>query len=414
MIFRIFYGTLLHLIAIPVIFKMFYEMIRTGKYRKSFLPKLGFGFPKVEKRNRKLIWIHAVSLGETKAILPLLQKLKNEESCILLSAGTETGYEEGKGAADYHVYLPFDLGYIIRPIVKRIQPDLILVTETDFWFNFQDAAKKSGARLMLVNGKLSETSLARYKKFPFFAKKLLHPFDLLLLQGRLYADRFRQLGIPNGKVKVTGNLKLDGVQENAVLFTREKLQMDQESILTLGSTHDPEEKLWVAALNRIWREVPDLKVFLVPRHPQRFDSIAQLLLDEQIPFHRFSQNPYFGEKRVLLIDVMGLLRSCYQISTLAFVGGSLTKKVGGHNILEPAYYGVPVLFGPFMYGQPDFFDLIKRYQAGICVRYNLVKEILELLKNGEKRGLMGERGKRMIEESQGSLEETLREIHMAC
>ena len=414
MTFPLIYNSLLHLLAVPALGKMGLEMARTKKYRSNFLPRLGAGFPKIEKGNKRLIWIHAVSMGETKAVAPIVRKLKDKNTIIVLSTVTETGHREGKkiaSDADYHVYLPFDLAYIIRPIVKRVKPDVVLLTETDFWFNFQDAAQKAGAKLILINGKLSERSLSRYERFPLFSKHLIGSFDRLLVQGDLYANRFRKLGIASSKVKVTGNIKLDGMMEEETLLNREKLQLTGP-LLTLGSTHDPEEKLWIAALNRIWKQIPDLKVFMVPRHPERFETVARLLAAESIPFHRFSKRPYFGEAKVVLVDAMGLLRQCYKISTLAFVGGSLAK-VGGHNILEPAYYGVPVLYGPHMHEQPDLLDLMNRYQAGICVRHDLVQKTIELLSDEALLRQLGERGEQMVKESRGALEETLQEILQA-
>jgi len=411
MTFPLIYNSLLHLMALPTLGKMGLEMVRTGKYRGNFLPRLGAGFPKIEKGSKKLIWIHAVSMGETKAVAPLVRKLKNSDTVIVLSTVTETGHREGKKVApeaDYHVYLPFDLPYLIRPIIKRVKPDVVLLTETDFWFNFQDAAQKAGAKLILVNGKLSERSLSRYQNFPLFSKQLIDSFDRLLVQGDLYANRFRKIGISPSKIKITGNIKLDGVMEEETLFDREKLQLSGP-LLTLGSTHDPEERLWIEALKRIWKRIPDLKVFIVPRHPERFETVARLLASENIPFHAFSKQPYFGEAKVVLVDAMGLLRQCYKISTLAFVGGSLAK-IGGHNILEPAYYGVPVLYGPHMHQQPDLLDLMNRYEAGVCVREDLVQKTVELLLNEDTRRQMGERGKLLVKESQGALEETLQEI----
>ncbi len=411
MTFSLIYNSLLHLMALPTLGKMGLEMARTGKYKGNFLPRLGLGFPKIEKGNKKLIWIHAVSMGETKAVAPLVRKLKNRDTVIVLSTVTETGHREGKKVApeaDYHVYLPFDLPYLIRPIIKRVKPDVVLLTETDFWFNFQDAAQKGGAKLILVNGKLSERSLSRYQNFPLFSKQLIDSFDRLLVQGDLYANRFRKIGISPSKIKITGNIKLDGVMEEETLFDREKLQLSGP-LLTLGSTHDPEERLWIEALKRIWKRVPDLRVFIVPRHPERFETVARLLAAENIAFHSFSKQPYFGEVKVVLVDAMGLLRQCYKISTLAFVGGSLAN-IGGHNILEPAYYGVPVLYGPHMHQQPDLLDLMNRYEAGVCIRDDLFQKTVDLLLNEDTRRQIGERGKLLMKESQGALEETLQEI----
>ncbi len=154
-----------------------YKMVVHEKYRQSFLSRLGFGFPDIKKGEKQLIWIHAVSMGETKAIAPLVKQIKNEakNAIIVLSTATETGHQEGIRSApeaDYHVYLPYDLWWIIRPIVNRVKPDVVILCEGDYWYNFLNCSKKVGASIIVVNGKLSEKSLQSFLKIPFFAKKL--------------------------------------------------------------------------------------------------------------------------------------------------------------------------------------------------------------------------------------------------
>ncbi len=385
--FRFFYTLVLHLYALCMLPKMWKK-----KYRSNFLQRLGIGFPKIEKTG-PLIWIHAVSLGETKAVAPLAWKLKGGAQ-ILLSTTTATGHAEGKKniPADWHVYLPFDLPYLIRPIVKRVSPDLVILTETDFWYHFQSVAPK----VIVVNGKLSARTFARYKKMPIIAKYLLHPIDHFCVQGELYKERFMQLGIPEEKLTVTGNLKLDGHKEQPIERT------DNHFVLTLGSTHDPEEKIWIPLLQKL-----PVKTYLVPRHPERFDEVAKMLQKAGINYGRYSEDASFETCSVILVDAMGVLKKCYQRSDLAFVGGSLTAKVGGHNILEPAFYGVPVLYGPHMQTQPDLVDLMKRYQAGQQVNpEDLLETVSELIDNSKKRFAMGEQGKKLILESAGALDKT--------
>jgi 3-deoxy-D-manno-octulosonic-acid transferase len=415
---RFLYNSALYLLALFALPKMLYDMVKKGKYRKSFLKRLGVGFPKVERAGRAVIWIHAVSLGETRAVGPLVKKLQQMPSkpLIVLSAATETGHREGRtnvASADYHVYLPLDFPFIVNPIVRRVAPDLVLVVETDFWPNFQQAAVKCGAKLILVNGKISERSYKLHLKFRRISKLLLGSFSSLCLQGPLYKKRFLDLGVDERKIGVTGNMKLDAV--NAPVDTTElKRRMgihEDDLVLTLGSTHDPEERLLLSAFQTLLPQFPKLKLIVVPRHPERFDEVACLIEEMGIDYVRFSRHPPSAEKRVVLMDTVGQLKSCYQISLLAFVGGSFKERVGGHNILEPCFYGVPTLFGPFMHGQPDFLELVKNYKAGRQLTYaTLVPLLEELLKNKNLIIEMGQNGLKLISDSHGAIDRTMKEI----
>ncbi|MCC5832262.1 MAG: 3-deoxy-D-manno-octulosonic acid transferase [Chlamydiales bacterium] len=380
------------------------------KYRGILGARLGKGFPKIEKSGKRLVWIHAVSMGETKAIAPLITKIKSlkDAPLIILSTVTQTGHHEGKKSlADYTVYLPFDFPYVIRPIVSRLRPDLVILTETDFWYHFQDAAKKSGAHLAVVNAKLSERSFLRYRKFPSFVHRLLAPVDHFYVQNSLYEGRLQKLGIPSEKISVTGNIKLDAPLETADIPTCEHLGLKNRFVVTLGSTHPPEERIWIQALKELWREFRELKVLIVPRHPERFDEVARLLEKEQLPYSRWSQKGRLHSSDVLLVDAMGVLKTCYQLSDIAFVGGSFNPHVGGHNILEPSFYGKPVLFGPHMESQPDLLDLALSYQAGIQIMpEDIVSTVRQLITDSLFARQLGENGLRLLAESRGALGKT--------
>lgn len=187
-------------------------------------------------------------MGETRVVQSLIKRLKSISNppLILLSTNTQTGHAEGlKNAplADFHVYLPFDFSYIIRPIVKRVAPDMVIVTETDFWYHFQSAAKKMGAKLILINGKISERSFNRLSKLSFLSKRLFNSIDHFYLQGDTYYKRFIQLEIPPSKLTIAGNLKLDNELEiDDIPLLKEKFGITNQTVLTLGSTHAPEEK----------------------------------------------------------------------------------------------------------------------------------------------------------------------------
>lgn len=418
MFFSIIYEIALLFIYLAALPKMLYMLLVHKKYRKSFYKRFGKDFPFINKGDRYLIWLHAVSVGETKAMVPLIKLIKSElqNPIILISNSTETGHLEAQRSipfADYHVFLPHDFAWTMRRIVKNAEPDMVVLCESDYWLNFFRSAKSSGAKIVLVNGKISERSMQRYNKVPFFTKKLFSYLDILCVQNQHYFDRFINLGVSPEKLLITGNLKLD---ENYPKLTLEQLAGWKEQlgirvddqVLVMGSTHDPEEKLLLSTLNRLWVQYPKLKAVIVPRHPERFNEVANIIQKQNIPFVRFSQiNGAKVSARVILIDAMGLLRKCYQLANIAIVGGSFTSKVGGHNILEPSWYGVPVIFGPHMSSQPELVELAQEYTSGIQVDANHFEEtILRLLQDPSKRELIGNSGLKLVSDMHGATNKT--------
>lgn len=417
MLVSILYEIGLLLFAIAMLPKLLYQLIFKGKYRKSLLKRFGSSFPLIKKGDRPLVWFHAVSLGETKAIAPLIKQLKADlkNPLILFSTTTETGYVEACRtiAADYHVYLPFDFAWVIKAIVKRTAPDLVVLCESDFWYNFLQAAKTSGAYVAVVNGKLSSRSQERFLKIPAFTKKLFSCIDLFCVQGNLYRTRFESLGIPSEKIIVTGNMKFDGdyakLPENQLKAWREELGIQtSDPVLVIGSSHNPEETQLLKILGQVWIQHPKLKVMLVPRHPERFNEVAGILQKNNINFRRLSQKNTENQSSVILIDAMGLLRKCYQLADVAIVAGSYTPKVGGHNILEPSWYGVPVIFGPYMHTQPDLVDLVHEYKAGLQVPLDSLSDVLtKLLANPMDRKELGDAGLKLAGDVHGATSKTL-------
>lgn len=402
MMFSFLYDVALHIffiIKLPAIF------FNKRRYKNVFSKRLGASFSRIKKDKRPLVWVHAVSLGEVKAATPLIKKIKNLDTQVILSTITKAGFEEGvKSSADHVVYLPLDFSYIISPIVRKLSPDLLILTETDFWYNFQRTAKQCGAKIVVINGKLSQKSFKRYRHFSFLAKKMFDGIDHFYVQGETYSYRFQQIGINTDKITITGNLKLD-----AVTGVRHKFpdQLTNKKFITLGSTHHPEEKIWLKAIKKVWEKMPDLKIIIAPRHINRTDDVAKLLERECITCCRWSRLDDFKDEAVLLVDVMGVLPLCYQLSDVAFVGGSFTRKVGGHNILEPALFGKPVLFGPYMHSQPDFLDLVHCYRAGIQITPSDIEPTLhQLLSNQILAKSIGDNGARLLMHSRGALEKT--------
>jgi len=419
MFLSFFYNCALLIYALFVAPKIIFDYLIKGKYRDSFFQKLGFGVPTIDKEDRFLIWVHAVSMGETKAVTSLVRSLKKEYSnpLIIVSSMTETGHIEAKkvlSCADYHLYLPFDLSWIIRPIISRIAPDLVILSESDFWYNFLDSAKKRGAKIALVNGKMSKKSAFRYSLVKSFSKRLFSLFDVLCIQSDHYLSRFQSVGVEDDKIVITGNLKLDDeyphVPKDELTPWKGKLGIDpSDKVVVIGSTHAPEERRLLEKFESIWVKYPNLKVVLVPRHPERFDSVAAILEGMNVPFVRLSTiHKKQGDEKVILIDAMGLLRQCYQFADLAIVAGSFTDKVGGHNIVEPCYYGVPVLFGPHMETQPDLLKLVKTFEAGLQVKEEEVAaKVAALLGDDVQRIKLGQAGLTLVNNAQGATGRTL-------
>lgn len=423
MIFGFLYEISLWLLALIAIPKMIYHRFRYGKYKESLGKRLGIGFPIIKKGDRPLIWIHAVSVGETKAVAPLVKMLKAQlkNPIIVVSSITETGHAEAQRSiplADYKVYLPLDFRFIIRPIVRSVKPDLVILSESDFWYNFLKVSKDVGASVILANGKISRASMQRFQKVESFCQRLFSLIDLFCVQSEHYKERFLALKVPEEKITITGNLKFDGdfprlSDEQLDLWKEQMGIREGDQVLVVGSTHDPEEKLFLEVAQRLWSKYPRLKVVFVPRHPERFNEVAGIFQTHNISYVRFSQLgghcPH--DHKVILMDAMGLLRKCYQFADIAVVAGSYTNKVGGHNILEPSWYGVPVIFGPYMYSQPELVELVKHFGAGWQIpKEQLVEKLDTLLSNSDVRTAVGQSGLSMMSGINGATKRTVAAI----
>jgi 3-deoxy-D-manno-octulosonic-acid transferase len=325
--------------------------------------------PHIEKTSKPLIWIHAVSVGETKAVAKLARRLKDHfDATLVISNITGTGHQEAKRSlsfADYHVLLPLDFSWTMKRLAQEAKPDLVILTETDFWYHFLKYCQLEGASIALVNGKISERSFHRLKLLPWLAKKLFEPVSLFCVQSQLYADRFLTLGVPTTKIHRFPNLKYDDVPPSVDPASLDEFKarlgiLPGDYVIVAGSTHPGEELIVLQAFLKA--NIPNSKLLIVPRHPERFNAVAELLENEGVKVSRFAQNQ--KPAQVTLIDTMGILRQCYDIGTIAIVGGSFIPGVGGHNILEPAFFHKPVLFGPHMEGQPDMVDIVLKYRIG--------------------------------------------------
>lgn len=385
-------------------------LINFRKYRSTVVERFFFLKKKVLlPKERKIVWVHAVSLGETKVASLLIKKMKeeNKDLFVVLSTVTKTGYEEGKKNTDvdFHSYLPMDFSFIMKKLMAFFKPQLLILVETDFWYNFLKYAKKNGATTALVNGKISDTSFKRFKAFSFFSKKVFSLVDLFLVQDEKYLGKFSDLDISKEIIYVTGNLKFDlkskmlNNAEKESWMDTFKLRQD-DKVITIASTHANEEELLLEKLDYRF------KYFLVPRHPERFSAVKDILKKSKIPFGLYSQKDTLdGLEKIILIDAMGLLNVCYQLSSLAIVCGSFVKHIGGHNILEPVFAQTPVFFGPYMHSQEEMKAIVLKSRCGQETSLeNLQNHISECFSN--EIGIFKDNCKALKESLSGNVDRT--------
>ncbi len=373
----ILYNFCLGIIFIICLPKILWQRVFFGKYQGSFRQRIGMQLPnfQIPNKRRPIVWFHCVSVGETRACSTIASQVKEHyhNAYVIISSITETGQQQARREipyADHFFFLPIDFSWTMKKLVQKIQPDLFLLVETDFWFHLLQELKRSGAKIALINGKISDSSLRKFLLIRPFAKKLFKLFDLLCVQNTHYLLAFQKLGVKLHKIVSTGNLKFDAktslLSEQQKNDLKDLLGVKQEDIvITIGSTHEEEEEQILEHLLETWSIYPQLKILLAPRHPERFSEVRDLLKKKRISFFSFS-NPSdkTGFEKVVLMDRMGILNDLYQISVLAIVAGSFSAKVGGHNIFEPLEFGTPVLYGPYMHQQKSLDSMVAKIGAG--------------------------------------------------
>lgn len=336
------------------------------KYQGSRLQRLGFKLPSKSSKT-PVIWLHMVSMGETRAMIPIYQTLREKypNAAFFLSNTTKTGHDEAKRSlpnADHFFFLPLDFSWIMKRLTSIIKPNLFILSESDFWPNLLKALKLQGTKIILLNGKISKRSHNRFSKLPLFSNPIFNAIDHLCVQNQLYANRFHSLGIPQDKITITGNLKL--AIPTPKLSDQEKSSWkahfglkSTDQLITVASTHKGEEEL-------ILSQISHHKILLVPRHPERLPILKK----------KFNNKP-----NIILVSEMGILPICYQLSELAILGGSFISGIGGHNVYEPVQAGIPVIFGPYMENQQELADLVLSTKAGQQVPIERLRTAIENL-----------------------------------
>jgi 3-deoxy-D-manno-octulosonic-acid transferase len=393
-----------------------YEMVRHGKYKRGLLQRLGLVPPHFRNAGRKSIWVHAVSVGEVLAVSELVQRLASNfpDHRLVISTTTDTGQKlaASRFGARNVFYFPLDFTFANRCWVRNLNPDLVVVAETEFWPNFLRVAKQNGSRVAIVNARISDRSLPGYRRWRNLLRRILGGVDLFLAQSTEDAQRLIDIGAPAERVSVSGNLKYDIPPAPSPVIVQELRAGSEQSgagpVLVCGSTLDGEESLLLDAFAAVLAKFPHAVMLLAPRHPQRFDEVAELLSKTGIPFScrsTWKGEPLSGS--VLLLDTIGELASLYALADIAFVGGSLVSR-GGHNIIEPAQYGAAIIVGPHT---ENFRDIVGLFQSRGAVKVsdaeNLTRDILALLANDAERHALGGRAAETLNSQRGATALTL-------
>ncbi|MGQ0428612.1 MAG: lipid IV(A) 3-deoxy-D-manno-octulosonic acid transferase [Gammaproteobacteria bacterium] len=411
---RFVYNVLIYLLAAPVALAMhLWRGLRDPSYRERLGERFGFG-PAVAGLP---IWIHAVSVGEVQAAEPLVRRLleRHPQQAIVLTTVTPTGAARARQLFRdrvHHRYVPFDLPGSVRRFFDRVKPRLAMILETELWPNLYAECGRRDVPLVLASARLSPRSVGRYRRLvPLFRQALSHGI-VIAAQSEADAERFRSIGAAPERTHVTGNIKFD-FQPPPEVETRGRHWRGHSApgrpIWVAGSTHEGEEEIVLDAHRRVLARFPDALLILVPRHPQRFDAVRELLARRGEAFaNRSSRTAIASDVQVLLGDTMGELMMFYAAADVAFVAGSLLP-IGGHNLLEPASLGRPLLTGPHNFNSEEIAQLL--FEAGaarvVAGTGDLAQAIAELLGDPGRRVTTGAAGRAVLDANRGAIDRLL-------
>ena len=399
------------------------------KPHQGFTQRLGF-LPTHLKLERP-IWIHAVSVGEAKIAGVLAKQLRQfyPKKRFVFSTVTTTGnriVRSFQSKDDFIFYLPLDLSFITKRVINKLRPCICIIMETEIWPNLITQLNKINVPVVLVNARISDRSFLGYRIIKPLLKSILNKINLFCVQSQRDAQRLSDLGVSSDKLKITGNMKFDFSRHSGIPpqagkdYTDYKLKLglgSQEKLFVAGSTHRGEEEIILNTYKKLGDQFPNLKLLIAPRHPERASQVETLA-------NKFGFTPILISKlnlsakcyplnAIFILDTIGQLLSFYAIADIAFVGGSLIKK-GGQNILEPAYFSKPILFGPYMFNFRDISDLFLSKGAAVMVhgQEELLKGIRFLLNNASQLQTMGRRARQLVLENRGATNKNVKTISL--
>ncbi len=415
------FSTVLFVIFLPVILLV---TLLKNKYRGKTLQRLGLTLGKQLPQDRlggaPVIWVHALSVGEVTSALPLISGLRRRYpgSLLYFSTTTTTGQATAKrlskGQVDAVFFSPFDMFFSVQHFIRILRPSLFILVETDFWPGWLYCLKKYNIPSLLVNGRFSKQSLDTYRRFAFLSRPMFSCFTLLSMQTQQDAEAILSLGVPRDKIIQLGNLKFDATTPGNSLPNKTTAKADlglpeEKPLLICGSTHRGEEKILFGAYCEIKKTLPELCLLIAPRDINRRDEIATLAQSYGLQITRRSDKsappPLSG---ILLLDTLGELAGCYQLADIALIGGSLVP-AGGHNPLEAATFGIPILFGPHMEDFAEISrDLVTAGGAQIITNSEeLVSQTLILLNSPELFAERGAAARDIVQRNKGVVERHL-------
>ena len=402
-----------------------YRVFRHKRYRTGWAQRFGNIARKYPAK--KCIWLHAVSVGEVNAAKTLIEGLEKRfgDFEIVISATTDTGFARANtlfGAKHTVIYFPFDFSWIMKRAFRNIQPSICLLMELEVWPNLVQIAQRLGVPVVVINGRMSDKSFAGYSKIKPLAKKIFQNVSLVLAQTDEYAQRFRGIGVPDERVVVTGSLKYDTAQITDRIDGADalaaQLNIGNERLWVAGGTGNEEEKLLLDVYKNLREQdqFSDLRLVIVPRKPERFDEVAQLIADAGSDFVRYSSikngDASWPDKvPVIFGDTMGDLRKFYSLASIIFVGRSLVP-MGGSDMMEAAALGKCTIFGPHASNFKQTVDALLEEQGAIMVKdkRELLETMQKCLLKPDFAGQIAQNGREVIRKNQGATRKTIDQI----
>ena len=392
--------------ALRILYKSFYDK----DYRLNFLQRFGIlSLKNINVPDTKIIWFHAVSLGEVIASQKMVKSL-TKNYIINLTVSTPTGLRQAKKLyRNYDInisYAPWDFYYCVNAFMKNIRPDLIIVFETEIWPSMIYIASKNNIPVLLSNGRMSMRSYSSYKKFNFFSKEIFKMLNKVLAQSIPHAERFKDLGVKSSAIQVTGTVKFDLIPAAAKSNSDLDSFVKTKNILAV-STHHGEDEIILRAFSEVLTHFPNIKLIIVPRHPERAAAISKLADKKNISACIESEG-IDTKSSILIINSIGNTSALYESAEAVFVGGSLVER-GGHNIIEPAFFACPIIIGPHMF---NFESIAEEFRNNASCKVvhdskSLANEFINLLANKDEALMMTEAASKILVRNSGASDRQL-------
>jgi 3-deoxy-D-manno-octulosonic-acid transferase len=426
---RFIYSLFLAIVFVALLPYFAYQAVFKRKYLSNFRERIGLLPDELRSDSRPAIWLHAVSVGEALAAKPLIAALRARfpQHRLIVSTTTATGQSVARsriGEADGFCYFPFDWSFSVRRALDAIKPRIVILMESELWLNFLSECEERGAPVIVANGRISDRSFPRSRKFGFFVRRLYGKVSRFAMQSRTDAERAVELGAPAERVVVVGNLKFEigGTDEpGKIADTSQPLDeifaLGSAPLVIAGSTCDGEEEIVLAAFRQLREEngFGQTRLLIAPRHPERFDAVARLIESSRLDYARRSKSGQGSDRVVvILLDSVGELAALYQFADAVFIGGSLVPK-GGHNILEPAVYAKPIIVGPHMENFREIAREFLRRDALVQLRGEGERELaaalrdalIRLLSDRNRATTLGSNARAAIDENRGATARTV-------